>query len=184
MSLFQIFNAFEKYSLEILLIAAAVVAATSFIKRVILRGKFKKLVTLIPFVLGVLFYSLYLYAYLKVPIKGLIAANALKNGIITGGLGTVYYVFYEQFIRGKREVFPLSLSELAAHGILSTIVIKELLEQTSKEVVARISDKLVDTGYCVDIISDIVKGRLLEGVNQQDIILHARLVVSALTALR
>jgi hypothetical protein len=184
MSLFQIFNAFEKYSFDVLFLALIVVIITSFIKRIILKNKYKKIVTFIPFFVGIAVYILYLYVFFNKNIKILITTENIKNGFITGGLSTVYYVFYEQFIRGKRDIATFNITELTIEGILSSIVIKNYLESTAKVIAEKTADRLNDKSYCCNIITETVNGKLISGISPSDVLLNAKLIISALNSLK
>jgi len=184
MSLFQIFNAFEKYSFDILFLALIVVILTSFIKRIILKNKYKKIVTFVPFIIGICVYLLYLYVFLNKNIVNLITTENIKNGFKIGGISTVYYIFYEQFIRGKRDIATLNISELTVEGILSSIVIKNNLQSTAKIIAELTKDRLNDKYYCYNLITETVNGKLINGVTQLDVLTHAKLIVSALNSLK
>ena len=149
MSLFQIFNAFEKYSIDILFLALIVVIITSFVKKTVFKNKHKKIVTFVPFIAGIAVYILYMYFLKNTDIKSLITSENIRNGFITGGISTVYYVFYEQFIREKRSIAEFSVSELAVEGILSAIVLKDNLESCAKEITSEITERLTDKSYCI-----------------------------------
>ena len=184
MSLFQIFNAFEKYSLDILFLALIVVIITSFIKRIVLKNKFKKIITFVPFIVGIAVYILYMYVLENVALEKLLTMENFNSGFKTGGISTVYYIFYEQFIRGKKEITTLSIPTLAVEGILSAIVIKAFLESTAEEIENKIIDRLSDKNYCINTISETVKGKLISGISTQDVLIHAKLIVSTLISLK
>jgi len=184
MSLFQIFNAFEKYNVDVLFLAAVVVIITSFIKRIILKNKYKKIVTFVPFIVGIAVYLLYLYVFKEKNIQILINSENIKSGFKTGGISTVYYIFYEQFIRGKRSITTFSISQLTVEGILSAIVVSTYLESAAKEVTEKTADRLNDKNYCLHIISEIVNGKLINGTTVQDVLIHSKLIFTALNSLK
>lgn len=175
------FNAFENYSFEVLFLALAVVVITSFVKRVIFRNKYKKIITFVPFLVGIGLQLLYKYIVTKSALS-ILCAQTVKAGIITGGVGTVYYVFYEQFIRGKK-VIEFSLPKLAVEGILSAIVVKEKISEAAAEITETVKNNLHDKGYCQSAIYDILSGKLISGVTNQDIIAYSKLIITTLSAM-
>ncbi len=132
MTIFQFVSYLEKYSIDVLCLSFVVCVLTSLVKKYALKDGLKKYITFIPFALGIAVCALYNYFAFGYE-KSQFFSQALESGIKTGGLATVYYVFYEQFIRGKRAASDPRT--LAVQGILESYVSVEKLETTAKIIV-------------------------------------------------
>ena len=109
MSFVQIVSAFRVYSADVLLIAFGVTLLTSLLKKTVLKNVSNKLYVFLPFLVGLIVFAVY---------RALVTLSAapfttelfktLEGGFATGCAATLYYVFFEQFIRGKTGVSPLS----------------------------------------------------------------------------
>ena len=102
MSFVQIVSAFRVYNADVLLIALGVTLLTSLLKKTVMKNVSRKLYVFLPFLVALVVYAVY---------RALVTLSAtpfttelfktLEGGFATGCAATLYYVFYEQFIRGK-----------------------------------------------------------------------------------
>ena len=108
MSFIQIVSAFRVYSADVLFIALGVTLLTSLLKKTVLKKVSKKLYVFFPFLVGLILFSVFraLVTLSPAPFTTELFAT-LEGGFATGCAATLYYVFYEQFIRGKTSVSPL-----------------------------------------------------------------------------
>ena len=108
MSFIQIVSAFRVYSADVLFIALGVTLITSLLKKTVLKNVSKKLYVFFPFLVGLILFGVYrtLVTLSPAPFTTELFAT-LEGGFATGCAATLYYVFYEQFIRCKTSVSPL-----------------------------------------------------------------------------
>ncbi len=130
MTAMQFLKALEQYGADILLLAAGVCLITALLKKTVLKNCPNKVYVFLPFLIGIVLYAAYraIVTWSALPFTEGIAAT-LEGGLGCGSAATVYYIFYEQFIRkGKTK---LSLSP-----ILGGIVPEEKCEEASDELLA------------------------------------------------
>ena len=109
MTVLELYGALRRYGVDVLLLALGVTLLTSLLKKTVMKSVSKKVFVFLPFGLGILIYSLY-----SILSRGGLCFTAeeisalVKQGISTGCAATLYYVFYEQFLRGKFTADPLA----------------------------------------------------------------------------
>ena len=108
MTFIQIVSAFRVYSADVLFLALGVTLLTSLLKKTVLKNVSKKLYVFFPFVIGLIVFAVFraLVTLSPAPFTTELFST-LEGGFATGCASTLYYVFYEQFIRGKTGVSPL-----------------------------------------------------------------------------
>ena len=108
MTFIQIVSAFRVYSMDVLFLALGVTLITSLLKKTVLKNVSKKLYVFFPFLVGLIVFAVFraLVTLSPAPFTTELFST-LEGGFATGCAATLYYVFYEQFIRGKTSVSPL-----------------------------------------------------------------------------
>ncbi len=110
MTLLQALGAFRLYGADVLLLALGITLLVSLLKRTIMKRCPRKVFVLLPFALGVLFYAVYRAVMTLSPAPFLQdILFTLEGGFGCGCASTLYYVAYEQFVRGKglSPLYPL-----------------------------------------------------------------------------
>lgn len=181
MSIVQLVNIFEKYSLDALLLGIAVCLLTSLVKKLI-PDKLKKFLTFIPFVFGILIYAAYLYFIMGK--SEIFTTQTLAVGVRCGMAATIYYVLYEQFIRGKKKYADTSdPRELVVAGQIEPIILESYLKELPRQIVAGVEKSLADASYCVNYIVGAVRGKTRPAVSEDDLIAVGKLIVLTLSEL-
>lgn len=117
MNITQFVRYLAKYSLPTVIMAIMVTAFTGLIKVYVFKGEKRKLTTVLPFLLGIIFETVY-----RLIFGGeLIFDEILTGGTTTGGLSTVIYVFYAQFLK-YGTVENISLENLTVESLLGGYV--------------------------------------------------------------
>lgn len=114
MTFFEIIDLIAFYGVDVVVLAVATAFLTQILKTTVLKNAPNKLYTFLPFIVGVIVYVVYTvisrvsfsYAFSNF-------VTVFEQGIKTGGVATVVYIVYEQFIRGKTS-FTLTENALAA----------------------------------------------------------------------
>lgn len=87
-----------------LVLALGVTLVTSLLKKTVLKKAPKKVCVFLPFALGILFYGTYrLLTALDISPLTEEPWQIVEGGISCGSAATIYYVVYEQFIRGRKK---------------------------------------------------------------------------------
>lgn len=107
MSFIEILNTFRAYGVDVLLLAFGVTLIVSLLKKTVMKNVPKKVFVVLPFAIGLVLYAVFraLVTMSPEPFTSDIA-RTLEGGFACGCSATLYYVIYEQFIRGKN-VSPL-----------------------------------------------------------------------------
>lgn len=135
MTVFEIIlNIIQEYSIAALGLGFIICGLTALIKRFLLKSEnLKKFLTFVPFMLGILVYALFLLIIGKM--SEILMLETLHSGAACGAVATIYYVIYEQFIRGKKAVMEIyDTKALAVMGILERTIIKKDLEAVSNDI--------------------------------------------------
>lgn len=108
MSVVQLVSAFRLFGADVLLLALGVTLLTSLLKKTVMKTVNKKVFVFLPFGIGVLVYAVYqmLATWSVTPITADILLT-VEGGFGCGCAATLYYVVYEQFLRGKTAANPL-----------------------------------------------------------------------------
>ncbi len=136
MTIFQFFSYLQKYSVDIILLSAATCGLTTLVKKFFLKGDKKKYATIVPFIIGTVLCAVYGYFTYG---GGDFWNQCIQSGIQTGGLATVFYVFYEKFIRGDKT--SADIETLTAKQILKDFVSEDKLDEISSLSAQAIKDE-------------------------------------------
>ncbi len=108
MTVIELYSVLHRYGVDVLLLALGVTLLTSLLKKTVMKAVSRKVFVFLPFGFGILIYALYsLFARGGLCFTADAAVSLLKGGLETGCAATLYYVFYEQFLRGKFVMDPL-----------------------------------------------------------------------------
>ncbi len=106
----QYLSAFRLYGVDVLLLALGVTLVCSLLKKTVLKNIPKKALVFLPFLLGLVFFAVYraIVTLSASPFTTQLG-ETFEGGFACGCASTLYYVVYEQFIRGKNvnPVYPL-----------------------------------------------------------------------------
>lgn len=107
MSFIQILGTLRAYGADVLLLALGVTLTVSLLKKTVMKNVSKKVFVFLPFLVGLIYYAAFhaLVTLSAAPFTTDIA-NTLEGGFACGCAATLYYVVYEQFVRGS-SVSPL-----------------------------------------------------------------------------
>lgn len=181
MTIFQFISYLEKYSIDVLCLAFFVCVLTSIIKRYFLKDSLKKYTTFIPFALGIGVCAVYNYFAFGYD-KSIFFSQAVESGVKTGSLATVYYVFYEQFVRGKRKTSDPRT--LAVQGILENYIAIEKLETTAKIIVEIIdSDATQTQTNQEDLVIKAIEENAEQALPETEKTVISKLIVTTVTKL-
>ena len=143
----------EAYGADCVALALAVCALTALFKWKCPAG-WKKLFTFLPFVLGIAL-RIGIEAVRQKGFSMLPYAALVTEGIRCGGLSTILYVIYEQFLRRRRKL-PATPAELAAMGILAQRVKENRLASLSAQIAAAVAPGM-DEGTLLSRLQEILK---------------------------
>ncbi len=176
----EICNIFACYGADTALLALLTVATVQLLKKTVFKNVQKKMLTFLPVALGIIFYAAYAAAvhasfYFLVENLTLIA----EKGVGVGALATVYYVAYEQFVRGD-----LSLS--GAENVIAELIsgyVNEGTERDTATAVAKAVQRDV-TGNGTAKTAEIISGNARENVSAREIQTLSRVIVECLAHMR
>ncbi len=156
MSVIQLYGALARYGVDVLLLALGVTFLTSLLKKTVMKSVTRKVFVFLPFGLGILIYALY-----SILSRGGMCFTSeeiftiVKRGFSTGCAATLYYVVYEQFLRGKFHLDPL-LPLLAC-------VPEEKRSEASEAIRTACADAEGDLGECIrDVLATFADPPLSE----------------------
>lgn len=182
MTIVHFLNAMEKYSANVLFLAFAVCLATSLLKKVI-SVKLKKYLTFAPFILGCVAYGVYMFFTDKS--YDIFTQQTVLKGLQCGAVATIYYVMFEQFIRGKKSLIGMNdAKQIAVAGMLKNIVTENYLYSVSAFVTEQISNNSADMPYCTAVCLTAFAGKTLPGVTENDIAATVRLIAATLSVIK
>lgn len=179
MSYFEIMDTFNLYGFDIAALSAITCVIVQVLKLTALKSCNKKIVTFLPFVIGVLLYAIYasiselsaVYVFENV-------AEVLERGFAIGALSTVVYVGYEQFVREKTYA---SGTESVIATLIEGYVPAEAVEEAAKEIALAIEKDVEGEG--AKRAAEILTQRADGAVSEQDIALLAKLIIQTLAHL-
>lgn len=133
MTFFEIMDLIAFYGVDVFVLAVLTSCLSRILKTTVLKNAPDKLYTLLPFIVGVIVYIIYTvisrvsfsYAFLNFGV-------VFEQGIKTGGVATVVYIVYEQFIRGKTS---LTLTENALAALLADFVAEGEQDAAAAEII-------------------------------------------------
>ena len=176
MSFIQIFSTFTFYGIDISLLAFATVLITQLLKKTLLKSAQKKIITFLPFILGTFFYAVYAclrnlsFSYLLDEY-----VSVLEHGISVGAVATLFYVFYEQFIRQKD---TLSETEKVIAALIDGFVPTDSVEKAARAVAEAIEKDVTGNGMAKaqEILAEYSGGDM----DESNLQLLARLIIETL----
>lgn len=180
MTIVQFVSAMERYSMDVLAIAFLVCMLTSLLKKGIPKN-YKKYLTFLPFLIGIAAYAGYLYIN-KTPIEQIFIASTVLKGIECGAAATIYYVLYEQFIRGKTSSGSQAtdIKTLTVSALLNGFVRDASLEQVSAYIAGTVSG---DNDYSFNMCMGALQGKTKPGIGEGEISIMAKLIIKTLAML-
>jgi Ca2+/Na+ antiporter len=169
------FNQIGSLNTDVIVIAVIICGLVGLLKRVIPDSK-KKYLTFAPFVLGCILYGLYMLIANKGQVFSL---NTLEKGVECGAASTVFYMFYEQFVKNKDSALK-DIKLITVKKILKPLVKEEYLEEVSAGIISGIKDYVDDISRCILICGDIIKDKKNQKTTIIDIEAATMLIVSIL----
>lgn len=101
MNYIKIIELFTFYGVDVFVLAAITSAVTQALKNTLFKKADKKIITFLPFVIGVILYTAYtLLSRLSFDFLAANWVSTLESGFSVGAAATFLYVLYEQFVRG------------------------------------------------------------------------------------
>ncbi len=176
MTLTEIAEAFSFYGFDITFLAALTCAAVQILKRVAFKNpKKKKILTFLPFAFGTLFYAVYqILINLDISVLFHSGVGILEHGLTVGGVSTLLYVLYEQFVR---EEDGLSAVEGVIKTLVEGYVPSENAESVAKEIAAAIERDVTGTG--AKKAAEILERNCVDA-DKNSITLLAKLIIETL----
>ena len=176
LTIIEIIDTFTFYGLDIIVLAAVTCLLVQLLKVLIFKKRQKKILTFLPFLIGSVLYAGY-SALVHLSFKYL-ADNyvlILEHGFSVGALSTVIYVWYEQFVRGKK-------TASATQSIIQTLIEGYVPDDKTEEIAAEIATALeLDvTGDGVKKTAEILEAHRPEQVTERDVKLLAKLIIQTL----
>lgn len=176
MSFIEIIDAFTFYGLDVILLGVLCAALTQIVKKFILKKAPKKIFTFMPFAFGIIFYAAYgCIANLNVRFLLDEYVSIIEHGLSVGGVSTLLYVLYEQFIRVKD---GLTATQRVIATLIDGYVPDERLENVAKQVAEAIEKDV--TGEGAKRAAEILGENAQEGVDEKQIVLLSRLIIETL----
>ena len=177
MTLIKIIETFTFYGFDILALAAVTAIVVQVLKITVFKKlKKKKILTIFPFLIGTLFYAAYAAA-IHLSLYYLVEnyAAVLENGFSVGMAATLFYVFYEQFVREKSS---LSMTEGVISTLIEGYVPTDSVEKVAKEVAEAIQKDVTGNGAAK--AAEIISKNSEENVTEHDIQLLCKLIIETL----
>ncbi len=103
MTILQYLSAFRVFGADVLLLSLGVSAITSLLKKTVLKSLPNKAYVFLPFAVGVIVYAAFraLVTLSVAPFTDELALT-MEGGFACGCAATLYYLVYEQFVRGTK----------------------------------------------------------------------------------
>ncbi len=175
MSIIKLCDTFAFYGLDVAVAAALCCIIVQILKKTLFKNAQKKILTLLPFVIGTVIYAAY-GAIVRMSFDYLTNFSELaEHGLAVGSLSTVMYVYYEQFVRKENKS---SASEEVICALIEGFVPSDMVEEAAR----RISDALLKdvTGGGADKALAILKEACGEDADENDMKLLSRLIIETL----
>lgn len=176
MTIIKIIDTFTFYGLDVVLLAFLTAVTVQICKITFLKKMKRKLLTFLPFAVGIVFYAA--YAALKNwSLYYLVTeyVSVLEHGVSVGSVATLLYVLYEQFIRDK------TVSS-ATEGVISTLiegfVPTDRTERVAKEIAGAIERDV--TGNGATRAREILTENSAEEITERDLELLSKLIIETL----
>lgn len=176
MSVVQIIDAFAFYGLDVIMLAVLDCIVVQVCKKTLLKKCDNKIYTFLPFLFGVLFYAVYAcIRYLSFAYVITHYVSIIEHGFSVGALSTLSYVWYEQFIRGKR---VKSTTESVIATLIEGYVPSEAVEEIAAQIATAINKDV--TGDGAKKTAEILLKSGIETVSEKDVKLLAKLIIETL----
>lgn len=175
-TIIQLINTFTFYGIDVVLLAVLTTITVAIIKKLFFKKASKKLLTFLPFIIGTLFYCGY-SALVNMSFSPVINgfSEHLEKGFAVGATATIFYVVYEQFVRGDSST---PLSESVAKTILEGYVKSDDLDSVAKSVSEAVLNDV--TGSASERIRRIISEHADESTDEREILLLAKTLYDTL----
>lgn len=176
MTIIKIIDTFTFYGLDVVLLAVLTAVTVQICKVTFLKKVKKKLLTFLPFTVGVVFYAAYA-ALRNWDISYLLREyiSVLEHGVSVGSVATLLYVLYEQFVRDKNVTS-------ATEGVISTLiegfVPTDKVESVAKEIAEAIERDVTGNGAAK--AAEILSENSEEEICERDLQLLSKLIIETL----
>ncbi len=176
MTFIEIIDAFTFYGIDVILLAFLTATITQVLKITILKRVKKKILTFLPFALGILFYAVYA-AVRNMSLSYLVTEYVciIEHGISVGAAATLMYVMYEQFVREKK-------NSTQAEQIIATLI-EGYVPSANVEAAAKAVAEAIErdvTGNGAQRAEEIILAYGDDTLGERDIKLLARLIIETL----
>ncbi len=176
MTIIQIIDAFTFYGLDIIVLAAATCLIVQLLKKTLFKNCDRKIMTFLPFAIGCLLYAAYA-ALRNLSFVYLVQnyVSVLEHGFSVGALSTVVYVFFEQFLRGKKCVS-------ATQSVIATLIEGYVPDDDTEKVASQIAEAIAKdvTGDGAKKTAEILGANCAEDLSEKDVKLLAKLIIETL----
>lgn len=174
MTIIKIIDLFTFYGIDVIVLSIICTILTQVLKSTLLKKFKRKLMTFLPFVLGIIIFAS--YAALKNLSFVYLLENyvyVLEHGISVGAVATFLYVFYEQFVREEHS----TESEKIIATLIEGYVPSENVQKAAKEIASAIERDVLGNG--ATRATEILKS-FGEDLSENDIVLLSRLILETL----
>lgn len=178
MSFFEIIDTFTFYGFDLAALSAVTCVVVQILKLTALKRCTRKVLTFLPFVIGVALYAIYISArQTDVAYVLTNCVDVLEHGFAVGSLSTLIYVCYEQFIREKD---PTSRTEGVITTLIEGYVPTNEVERIAKQIALAIEKDVTGDGAkkTADILAESA-----EQMSERDVQLLAKLIIETLAHL-
>ena len=162
--------------MDVAVLAAVTAGTVQLFKVTFLKKTPKKLLTFLPFAVGILYYAVYAglvnmsFYYLLEEHVGVI-----EHGISVGSAATLLYVMYEQFVREKDNLSP---SATVVATLIEGYVPSERVEEAAKLIAEAIQRDVTGDGALR--AAEIIAENAEEQITEQDVKLLSKLIIETL----
>lgn len=179
MTIIKIIDTFTFYGLDVIALAAATCAVIQLLKITLFKNRCKKILTFLPFIVGWILYFAYT-ALVNLSFEYVLNnyVEVLEHGFSVGALSTVIYVWYEQFVRGKKTV-----SESAA--VIAALIEGYVPDEKTEEIAEKIAQAIERdvTGDGAKKAAEILAEYNPEDSSETDLKLLSRLIIETLASI-
>ena len=178
-TIIQLINTFTFYGIDIVLLALLTTVTVAIIKKLFFKKASKKLLTFLPFIVGTLFYCGYsaLVNMSFLPVVNGICEH-LEKGFAVGATATIFYVVYEQFLRGDSST---PLFESVAKTILEGYIKSDEIDTAAKKAYEAVLNDV--TGSALERVRNVIKEHADEATSEREIVLLAKTLCDTLAQL-
>ncbi len=179
MTIMELPGVMESYGADVLVLGIVVCLVTGALKKIIPSGC-KKYLTFAPFVIGCVSYGVFMLFTGKN--HSLFSGETVVKGLQCGAAATIYYVLFEQFVRGKKTGL-YNIKELTVAGILKDMVAEDCLYSLSV-FIAWQTEIENDVNALTEVCLTALSGKTLPGITESDAAAAARLIALVLKAIK